>query len=202
MSIAIKSLAKKLLRKNGIRKKLAPCCPIIGWKVTPTLLADGSAWTRWNFVIQLRKNYLPSSPEKKSGKTLFQKLLNTIMIRKTKYLYINIIGSVRCNWSILMACIWYRCSRSKWRLRGRKGKKLIYDGLQVSGKSHRNRLPPCFSWYSTAAYKAPPARVNKMPRPLAGVIVKSKIVTAQSTVNTCLTLARRIDRNQKPQVRN
>lgn len=53
---------------------------------------------------------------------------------------------------------------------------------------HRNRLPLCFSWYSTVAYKAPPTRVSKMPTLLAGVIVKSKIMTAHRTVNTCLTL--------------
>jgi len=62
------------------------------------------------------------------------------------------------------------------------------DFLKFSRRRHRNRLPFSFSWYSTVAYRAPPARVSRMPTLLAGVIVKSKIMTAHRTVNTCLTL--------------
>lgn len=94
---------------------------------------------------------------------------------------------------MLMACTWYKCS-FELCLRCRTGSSMAMAMAMVvtifSRLSHRNRLPLCFSRNSTAAYKAPPPRVSKMPKPLAGVIVKSKITTAHKTVKTCLTLAK------------
>lgn len=46
-----------------------------------------------------------------------------------------------------------------------------------------------FSWYSTAAYHAPPKRVRTIPRALVGEMVRLNMETARRMVSTCFTLA-------------